>query len=374
MLFVYLSFVVCSCYPKTPTGCFFVSSSVFSTIGVIFFVLSQQSSITMPKETVRTEQENDTQEEPRVVVHDMNNDDDDSDQNDHSFHETCVICLSEPIDDPSMLLPCYHSFCYPCIVQWLSVHDTCPLCKARPTSIIHNIRSSSAYDQTPLTPAASATTTFNSNLSNTTTGTGTVSVIAPTVGSSRSHRGENDDENSGDEDASEQEEDQYFASTHYNDNDEENEREELLKLEMASVEQSRKQRRALVYQQRLECVVDEDRVHKLIKTKQYSVAYYRKMESIIGPRVREWINRELNIIRELSLPVEINCQMIADLVMSLMSRVDIVHQQDLFVSQLQNLFIYESDAQIFVQELALFVQSDLSMKQYDNICQYRVIP
>ncbi|CAN5208732.1 hypothetical protein BH09DEP1_BH09DEP1_0400 [soil metagenome] len=43
---------------------------------------------------------------------------------------TCGICLQP--DQKCKSLPCHktHTFCSPCISQWLSVKNTCPICRA----------------------------------------------------------------------------------------------------------------------------------------------------------------------------------------------------------------------------------------------------
>ncbi|KAJ3320415.1 hypothetical protein HDV06_005338 [Boothiomyces sp. JEL0866] len=49
--------------------------------------------------------------------------------------QTCSICLSNPTK--SVLIPCYHSFCFPCIRKWLISNPVCPLCKQE-TKLISN--------------------------------------------------------------------------------------------------------------------------------------------------------------------------------------------------------------------------------------------
>ncbi|KAH7439888.1 hypothetical protein KP509_04G080200 [Ceratopteris richardii] len=60
----------------------------------------------------------------------------------------CPICLN-PITDAAFLDPCFHTFCFHCILQWAEMvfahpstegetHLECPLCKRRSSSIIYN--------------------------------------------------------------------------------------------------------------------------------------------------------------------------------------------------------------------------------------------
>ncbi|CAG8518900.1 12072_t:CDS:1 [Ambispora gerdemannii] len=52
----------------------------------------------------------------------------------------CPICLHQ-FQNPSYVISCYHTFCFACIREWLSVSRTvlCPLCKARVEVIVHSI-------------------------------------------------------------------------------------------------------------------------------------------------------------------------------------------------------------------------------------------
>ena len=45
-------------------------------------------------------------------------------------HPECSICLTEISNEQdTILLPCGHMFHDKCIVQWLKIHNTCPLCR-----------------------------------------------------------------------------------------------------------------------------------------------------------------------------------------------------------------------------------------------------
>lgn len=41
--------------------------------------------------------------------------------------ENCVICL-EPISEKSVASPCRHAYDYLCLLNWLEVRPSCPLC------------------------------------------------------------------------------------------------------------------------------------------------------------------------------------------------------------------------------------------------------
>jgi hypothetical protein len=44
----------------------------------------------------------------------------------------CTICLEEFAvgNDTTVSLACNHMYCKECIVPWLQIHNTCPLCRA----------------------------------------------------------------------------------------------------------------------------------------------------------------------------------------------------------------------------------------------------
>lgn len=41
----------------------------------------------------------------------------------------CVICL-DPISEKCVAIPCRHSYDYVCILNWLELRQSCPLCNA----------------------------------------------------------------------------------------------------------------------------------------------------------------------------------------------------------------------------------------------------
>ncbi|KAI1716289.1 ring finger domain-containing protein [Ditylenchus destructor] len=52
--------------------------------------------------------------------------------------DTCPICLSQ-FTDATVLDGCIHVFCYACIMEWMKMKAQCPLCKAVPKLIKHNL-------------------------------------------------------------------------------------------------------------------------------------------------------------------------------------------------------------------------------------------
>ncbi|KAJ4458220.1 putative E3 ubiquitin-protein ligase [Paratrimastix pyriformis] len=65
--------------------------------------------------------------------------------------EPCAICLEPVPSTRAFLDPCFHSFCFYCIVQWASLHKPeCPLCKRPFTKLIHSVVSVNEYQVTPI--------------------------------------------------------------------------------------------------------------------------------------------------------------------------------------------------------------------------------
>ena len=48
--------------------------------------------------------------------------------------ETCVICL-DPIASPCLALPCRHPYDHICLLHWLALRQSCPLCKSPVTHV-----------------------------------------------------------------------------------------------------------------------------------------------------------------------------------------------------------------------------------------------
>ena len=48
---------------------------------------------------------------------------------------SCVICL-DSISERCIAKPCQHSYHYMCILQWLEVRKSCPLCNARVNELL----------------------------------------------------------------------------------------------------------------------------------------------------------------------------------------------------------------------------------------------
>jgi Ring finger domain len=57
-----------------------------------------------------------------------------SPQTERASHMACYICQQPPLY-PSCLIPCGHVFCWYCIQQWITDHDTsCPICRVPSSS------------------------------------------------------------------------------------------------------------------------------------------------------------------------------------------------------------------------------------------------
>eukprot|EP01147_Barroeca_monosierra_P006769 gene6769-7567_t len=74
--------------------------------------------------------------------------------------ELCPICL-DTLQDKAFLDSCFHAFCFACIMTWLEVVRTCPLCKTSSTVVIHSIKSDTIFERLelpkePIQPSASA--------------------------------------------------------------------------------------------------------------------------------------------------------------------------------------------------------------------------
>ncbi|KAF7240002.1 E3 ubiquitin-protein ligase Topors [Varanus komodoensis] len=58
----------------------------------------------------------------------------------------CPICL-ERIRNVAFLNPCFHRFCFACILEWSDRKAECPLCKQRFNSFFHTIRSDTDFEE-----------------------------------------------------------------------------------------------------------------------------------------------------------------------------------------------------------------------------------
>ncbi|VUZ41402.1 unnamed protein product [Hymenolepis diminuta] len=58
--------------------------------------------------------------------------------------DECVICRDRKVNQ-SFLIPCMHTYCYQCILRWVRINPTCPLCKATAQKIIHSINSDTDF-------------------------------------------------------------------------------------------------------------------------------------------------------------------------------------------------------------------------------------
>ncbi len=61
----------------------------------------------------------------------------------------CPVCLNR-VQERSYTNTCLHEFCFPCIQEWSRNHNRCPVCRERYTNILHNIKSSTEYDELPV--------------------------------------------------------------------------------------------------------------------------------------------------------------------------------------------------------------------------------
>eukprot|EP00002_Diphylleia_rotans_P000595 TRINITY_DN10302_c0_g1_i2.p1 TRINITY_DN10302_c0_g1~~TRINITY_DN10302_c0_g1_i2.p1 ORF type:complete len:265 (-),score=50.28 TRINITY_DN10302_c0_g1_i2:354-1148(-) len=58
----------------------------------------------------------------------------------------CTICLQEMTrTNVSVVLPCFHRFCYHCICRWLHSSSSCAICKAEVDCLVYSIRNDQSY-------------------------------------------------------------------------------------------------------------------------------------------------------------------------------------------------------------------------------------
>ncbi|KAI8062166.1 hypothetical protein BC940DRAFT_128729 [Gongronella butleri] len=66
----------------------------------------------------------------------------------------CTVCL-QSFDNETFLRPCFHSFCFVCIRQWLNVTPSCPLCKQAIDALIYHIDDdTTSYQEYKVDPRA----------------------------------------------------------------------------------------------------------------------------------------------------------------------------------------------------------------------------
>ncbi|XP_062827883.1 E3 ubiquitin-protein ligase Topors isoform X2 [Anolis carolinensis] len=58
----------------------------------------------------------------------------------------CPICL-EKIQNVAFLNPCFHRFCFACILEWSDRKAECPLCKQHFNSFFHNIKTDTDFEE-----------------------------------------------------------------------------------------------------------------------------------------------------------------------------------------------------------------------------------
>ena len=83
--------------------------------------------------------------------------DEQDDWNDDTTACWCLICHTSPICDATILPACLHSqFCFPCILRWISIKRSCPLClSAVGDYVIHSVRGDDDWLRYYLPPRSS---------------------------------------------------------------------------------------------------------------------------------------------------------------------------------------------------------------------------
>ncbi|KAJ9480353.1 RING-type domain-containing protein [Pseudozyma hubeiensis] len=82
------------------------------------------------------------------------NSSDPADDDDDDDDEWCLICHTHPIVDRTFLPACLHSqFCFVCILRWIDIKRTCPLClRSIGNFVIHSVRSDDDFLRYHLPP------------------------------------------------------------------------------------------------------------------------------------------------------------------------------------------------------------------------------
>ena len=76
----------------------------------------------------------------------------------HRDGRCCSVCLCAVARTQySLLVPCWHVFCFACITKWLRVGTlSCPECRGQPAALLYSVRSSTDYRYRLLSEAAPA--------------------------------------------------------------------------------------------------------------------------------------------------------------------------------------------------------------------------
>lgn len=76
----------------------------------------------------------------------------------HRDGRCCSVCLCAVARTQySLLVPCWHVFCFACITKWLRVGAlSCPECRGQPAALLYSVRSSTDYRYRLLSEAAPA--------------------------------------------------------------------------------------------------------------------------------------------------------------------------------------------------------------------------
>ena len=76
----------------------------------------------------------------------------------HRDGRCCSVCLCAVARTQySLLVPCWHVFCFACITKWLRLGTlSCPECRGQPAALLFSVRSSTDYRYRLLSEAAPA--------------------------------------------------------------------------------------------------------------------------------------------------------------------------------------------------------------------------
>ncbi|KAI9471728.1 hypothetical protein BX667DRAFT_98723 [Coemansia mojavensis] len=71
----------------------------------------------------------------------------------------CPICL-QTVDEQAFTDPCYHQFCFLCIMQWIEHKPSCPLCKRTVAAVIQPSQTADRIIKTPINQTCKAKTPY----------------------------------------------------------------------------------------------------------------------------------------------------------------------------------------------------------------------